>query len=260
MNTKKGNYGAISRIYDNINSQIDYDIWADFVVKCFERHLEKRPEIVLDLACGTGSMTLALAKRGYDMIGIDASEEMLMRAYERKNACELKNDVLLLQQDMKDFELYGTVGAITCCLDSINYLTDRDSLESCFACVHNYLDPDGLFLFDVNTPYKFKNIYGNNSYVFEEDDCGGDSFCVWQNFYDDKSGLCDFYLTVFEKDADGRYLREDERQTERCYGIREIISALDTTGFELVGVYSDFEFSEPSEACERWYIVARCKK
>ena len=260
MSGKSENYSTISRIYDNINSQIDYRTWADFIEKCFDRYLERKPELVLDLACGTGSMTFALAERGYDMIGVDASAEMLMQAYGRKFERELEKDVLFLQQDMKNFELYGTVGAVTCCLDSVNYLTDKADLERCFSCVHNYLDPDGLFLFDVNTPYKFNNVYGQNSYVFEEDDCGGESFCVWQNFYDEKSGLCDFYLTVFEKDGDGKYIRSDERQSERCYGEKEIRQTLEKSGFEFLGMYSDFEFSVPSDKCERWYIVARCKK
>ena len=154
------NYGAISDIYDKINSEIDYSKWADFFEKCFDKFLNCRPELVLDLACGTGSMTLELAKRGYDMIGIDSSSDMLNVALDRKYDMELPRDVLFLLQDMTSFELYGTVGAITCCLDSVNYLVDDGDLERCFRLVHNYLDPDGLFLFDVNSPYKFENIYG----------------------------------------------------------------------------------------------------
>ena len=254
------NYGAISNIYDSINSEVDYSAWADFVEACFEKLLPQRPELVLDLACGTGSMTLELARRGYDMIGVDASSDMLSRAYERKFESETENDVLFLLQDMKSFELYGTVGAVTCCLDSVNYLVGDGELEQCFACVHNYLDPDGLFLFDVNSPHKFKNIYGENTYVFEEDECGGNSFCVWQNFFDEKSGLCDFYLTVFEKNNDGTYDRRDERQCERCYGRETLTQTLEKCCFDLIGIYSDFDFSVPTDKSERWYIVARCKK
>ena len=253
-------YGAISGIYDSINSELDYSRWADFVENCFDRFLTSRPELVLDLACGTGSMTLELARRGYDMIGVDASPDMLARAYERKLDAEIGRDVLFLLQDMRDFELYGTVGAITCCLDSVNYLCGDGELEKCFACAHNYLDPDGLFIFDVNSPYKFKNVYGENTYVFEEDECGGESFCVWQNFYDEKSGLCDFYLTVFEKNDDGTYSRRDERQCERCYSLSALTGALESCGFELLGVYSDLSFSPAADESERWYIAARCKK
>ena len=260
MNKSCDSYGAISDIYDSINAQVDYSAWADFVERAFDRFLEKRPELVLDLACGTGSMTLALAKRGYDMIGVDASPDMLARAFEKKLEEAPDRDILFLLQDMREFELYGTVGAVTCCLDSINYLTADGDLEKCFACVHNYLDPDGLFLFDVNSPHKFENVYGENTYVFEEDDCGRESFCAWQNLYDRKSGLCDFYLTVFEKCEDGRYERRDEHQCERCYELPRIRSSLEACGFELLGVYSDLKLSPIDERSERWYIAARCKK
>lgn len=254
-------YGAISSIYDNINSNVDYGAWADFFEECFDRYLPCRPELVLDLACGTGSMTLELAKRGYDMIGVDGSSDMLNIAFDRKYDLELKNDVLFLLQDMREFELYGTVGAITCCLDSLNYLTGEGELERVFSLAHNYLDPDGLFLFDMNTPHKFENIYAQNTYVYEEEDCGGEVFCVWQNYYDKKSGLCDFKLTVFEKTEEGTsYSRRDEEQCERCYSKEEVASSLKKNGFELINIYSDFKFTPASDTDERWYFVARAKK
>jgi hypothetical protein len=206
-------------------------------------------------------MTLELAKRGYNMIGIDASADMLNVALDRKYDMELAYDVLFLLQDMREFELYGTVGAITCCLDSVNYLTGDRELKTCFSLAHNYLDPDGLFLFDVNTPHKFDNVYGSNSYVYEEDDCGDGCFCVWQNFYDCETKICDFSLTVFEKnEGDNSYSRRDEIQSERCYSKNEIESTLKECGFEVVGFYSDFDFIPASEENERWYVVARAIK
>lgn len=261
MSKKCENYGAISTIYDNINSHIDYSAWADFFERCFDELLPSRPSLVLDLACGTGSMTLELASRGYDMIGVDGSSDMLNVAFDRKFDLELKNDVLFLLQDMREFELYGTVGAITCTLDSVNYLTADGELEQCFALAHNYLDPDGLFLFDVNTPHKFKNVYADNVYVYEEDDCGENSFCIWQNYFDEKTRLCDFSLTVFEKNEGGdTYSRRDESQCERCYSREELENALSKTGFELIGIYSDFDFTPATDTNERWYFVARAKK
>ena len=262
MSDRYDGYGAISSVYDKINSHVDYVAWADFFEKCFDKHLKERPELVLDLACGTGSMTLELAKRGYDMIGVDGSSEMLNIAFDRKYDLELKNDVLFLLQDMREFELYGTVGAITCCLDSLNYLVGEGELDRVFALAHNYLDPDGLFLFDVNTPYKFENIYGNNTYVYEEEDCGEGAFCVWQNYFDEKTRLCDFKLTVFEKDEESRgaYFRRDEEQTERCYSRNEIADTLEKNGFELIGIYSDFDLTPAHDSDERWYFVARAKK
>ncbi len=249
-------YSAIAHVYDRLNADIDYGAWADFVEACFARHLPARPSLVLDLACGTGSMTHVLAARGYDMIGVDRSPEMLSTAYAR--AGEVMP--LFLCQDMRSFELYGTVGAVVCCLDSINYLIGKNDLDRCFRTVHNYLDPDGLFLFDVNTPYKFANVYADNAYILEDEIDGRAVFCGWQNAYDPTSGLCDFYLTLFEEDEDGRYLRTEETQHERCFSHTELLDALTKAGFSHLGTYADYRFSEPGESTERWYIAARAIK
>ncbi len=253
-------YNAIASIYDNINSEIDYSAWADFIERCFSEFLNEKPCLVLDLACGTGSMTFELRRRGYDMIGADMSEEMLYKAYDKAYDNEI-SDILFIKQDMRSFELYGTVGAIVCCLDSVNYLTTNDDLEKCFHCVHNYLDPDGLFIFDVNTPYKFENIYGNNHYILEDIDADGRSaFCGWQNEYSKDTKLCNFYLSVFTEAKNGKYERSDEEQTERCYSKSELTEALKKCGFEIIGFYADYDLSEPSDKTERWYIVAKAKK
>ncbi len=269
---QSGSYTAIAGVYDIFNKEIDYEKWADSIEKCFDRFLDSRPELVLDLACGTGRMTQALAARGYDMIGVDMSAEMLSEA--RENTPQ-ELGVLYLLQDMREFELYGTVGAVVCCLDSVNYLTDDGDLTKCFACVHNYLDPDGLFLFDVNTPYKFENIYKDNSYIFEDivDTGNGQRavFCGWQNYYDRETKLCDFMLSVFTENDDGSYRREEEYQTERCFSLDEICEALETCGFELCGVYGSPEAPEMStleingeetteDDCDRWFFAAKCKK
>ena len=253
-------YDAIASVYDSINAEIDYVAWADFFEDCFDKYLREKPSLILDLACGTGRMTFELHKRGYDMIGADASEEMLYKAYDKAYDSDI-SDILFIRQDMRDFELYGTVGAITCCLDSINYLTEIEDLERCFDLVHNYLDPDGLFLFDVNTPYKFERVYGNNHYIFEDKDADGQpAYCGWQNEYDKSTALCSFYLSVFTQNDDGGYTRSDDEQTERCYTEDEIRSSLQKCGFEVIGFFGDFDFSTPSAECERWYVVARAKK
>ena len=255
-------YEAIARVYDKLNAEIDYTSWASFFEECFDRYLPHRPELVLDLACGTGRMTLELAARGYDMIGVDGSADMLGEAL-------LQNDgrysILWLQQDMRSFELYGTVGAVTCCLDSLNYLLTPEDLAKCFATTHNYLDPDGLFLFDMNTPYKFEHVYGNNAYVLEDEIVWEDGeksaiYCGWQNTYHPESLLCDFDLSLFEEDTDGRYRRSDEHQVERCYDLKTVKSLLQKAGFELLGVWGGFDFSEPRPDCERWYFAARAIK
>lgn len=250
-------YSAIAGVYDKLNAEIDYAAWADFLEACFARYLPGKPEIVLDLACGTGRMTTELARRGYDMIGVDASEDMLSVAVD--STCGLPG-ILYLRQDMRRFELYGTVGAVCSCLDSVNYLTDEKDLRDCFATVHNYLDPDGLFLFDVNTPYKFEHIYGDNAYILESEQAGRGIYCGWQNFYDAHSGLCEFDLTVFRENAAGTWTRAEETQTERCYTREALTDALNETGFDVLGVFGDWQFSPPDEHCERWYFVARAKK
>ena len=244
-------YDAIAHVYDKLNEQIDYKRWADFIEAAFERFLHTRPEIVLDLACGTGTMTRELASRGYDMIGVDGSADMLSEAY-MKGA----DGILYLKQDMREFELYGTVGAITCCLDSINYLTNDGELEKVFALAHNYLDPDGLFLFDINTPHKFENVYADNAYILEDAIDGAPVYCGWQNAYDKESRICNFYLSVFAE-QDGVYLREDEEQHERCYTREDLESTLTACGFEILGVYRDYQFGAPMDETERWYFAAR---
>ena len=247
-------YQSLSTVYDRLNSEVPYAAIADFYEAAFVR-ADIRPELVLDLGCGTGSMTMELARRGYDMIGVDNSSEMLSLADERKTAAGL-DGILLLCQDMRAFELYGTVGAVVSTLDCVNYLTESGDLDKCFSLVHNYLDPGGLFIFDVNTPYKFRHVFGDRAYLLEDDAC----FCAWQNDFDEGTGLCRFDLSVFREEVDGRYTRADETQTERCYSRAELTAALTRAGFDKVAFYGDLSFSAPDKTAERWYVTAICRK
>lgn len=248
-------FEALGPVYDRLGEDIDYSKWADFYEAAFAR-FGVAPSLVLDLGCGTGRLATELWSRGYDMIGVDGSAEMLSLAYQRKS--ELGADgVLFLQQDMCDFELYGTVGAVVSSLDCLNYLTADGDLSRCLSLVHNYLDPDGLFLFDVNTPYKFEHIYGDNAYILEDEQ---GTFCGWQNEYDPESRLCRFYLSVFTPDGRGGYRRRDEEQCERCYTRDELTAALVAAGFADVTFFGDFDMSAPHDQTERWLIAARCKK
>ena len=248
-------YSAIAGVYDKLNKDIDYGAWAGMIEKLFDR-CSTRPELVLDLACGTGRMTRELAARGYDMIGVDGSSDMLGEAY-----ASGAEGILYLLQDMREFELYGTVGATVCCLDSLNYLLDAKDLKKTFSLVHNYSDPDALFMFDMNTPHKFERVYADNAYILEDESAdGGAIFCGWQNFYNSETKICDFYLSVFEEDEDGAYVRSDEHQQERCYTLGEVKEALDECGFELIGLFGGFDFKSPESDCERWYFVTRAKK
>ncbi|MBP3592265.1 MAG: class I SAM-dependent methyltransferase [Clostridia bacterium] len=249
-------YDLLADFYDRINSEIDYDAWASFIEQIFDREMKSRPNLVMDLGCGTGKMTLALAKKGYDMTGIDYSVNMLGRAREAAAEAGLSERILWLCQDMRRFELYGTMGAIVSCLDTINHLTKEKDLSSVFSLVHNYLDPDGLFIFDVNGKHKFETVYADETYVFEE----GNDFCIWENEYNEKSHLCRFFITLFSKERDGRYVRSEEVQSEKMYPLATLRRILEETGFEFIGAYNDFDFHAADDTDDRLYIVARCKK
>ena len=244
-------YSALAPVYYRLNDTVDYGAWADFIERIFEKYCVEKPSLVLDLGCGTGAMTSALASRGYDMTALDISEDMLAVAEQRLRD-EGHGDVLFIRADMCSFELYGTVDAVVCCLDGINHLTSRDELLACFSTVENYLNPNGLFLFDLNTPHKFRTVYADRDYVLEDDGV----MCCWRNRLNKKGDVVDFFLTVFEENGGG-WSRTDGVERERAYGLRAIKNALEQCGMELVNVSADYQFSEPDADTDRWYITAR---
>ena len=248
-------YDLLAPFYDKINADINYSAWADFVEAIVEKHGIRTPELWLDLGCGTGRMTLELALRGRDMTGIDYSPEMLDIAREEAERLGI-DSVLWLCQDMREFELYGTVDVAISCLDTINHLITKKDLDKCLKLVHNYLAPEGLFIFDINGKYKFENVYADNSYVMEEDG----AVCIWQNYYNEKTQKCDFYITLFEENEDGLYERFDEHQQEKMYTLRSIKNSLSVNNLEFIGAYSDYNFTDATDESERIYVVARCKK
>lgn len=252
----KSAYTSLASVYDRLNSDVDYSAMADYIEKQFSLYGDGGVLSVLDLACGTGSMTVELARRGYDMTGIDLSGDMLAAAREKCDRERFRHSVLLVRQNMADFELYGTVNAVICCLDSLNYLTKTSELARTFSLVHNYLDPDGLFVFDMNAPAKFERIYADNAYVLEDEGI----LCAWQNDYNPKSKLCDFYLSIFTETKNGLWQRFDEVQRERCYSIKTVRRLLAGAGFEIFSEASDFNGSEIDAETERFYITARAKK
>ena len=246
-------YDLLAPVYDKINGDIDYGLWADFLESAVSKYSGVRPKLVLDLGCGTGRMALELAGRGYDLTGVDASAEMLDIA--RSAAEERGLDILWLLQDMQGFELYGTVDLTVSCLDCINHLKPKEARE-CFKLVHNYLVPGGLFIFDVNGKSKFENVYSDRAYVFEEEQ----GTVVWQNSYSAKNRTCNFLISVFSEENDGRYSRFDSLGREYMYTIRSLKSMLKSAGLEFMGAFSDFSFSTATDGDERIYIVAKCIK
>ena len=246
-------YTALAALYDRLNADIDYAAWAEFLDTAVARYGKPTDNLWLDLACGTGTITLELARRGHGMIGADLSPQMLNVAMQKAQKAG-QGDILWLCQDMRSFELYGTVDAVVCCLDSINYIPSREGLIQCFSLVNNYLNPDGIFVFDVNTPKKFREVYGSNDYILEADGL----FCGWHNCYDEKSGSCTFDLSLFVRQSKGgAYIRTDEQQKEYCYTRRTLCHALEQSGLELMGVFSDFDFHPAGESDERWFFVCK---
>jgi len=245
------NYSGFAYIYDALMQDMDYDRWVEYLNEIFKRFGVK-PELVLELACGTGNICIRLAKQGYDMIGLDSSEDMLNVAVQKSKDSGL--DILFLHQDMREFELYGTVDAILCMLDSINYITDPNDLKKVFKLVNNYLNPGGLFIFDINSKYKLSTILGNNTFSVDENDI----FYVWENNYEEKNQICNFYLTFFVKEG-SKYDRIDEIHQERAYIISEIKQYLEHAGLQCLGVFDQLTFAEPADDSERIFFIAQRK-
>jgi SAM-dependent methyltransferase len=240
-------YNNFAYFYDELINDVDYKKWVDYYFKIFKRYGQK-PSLGLDLGCGTGSMTVEFSQRGIEMTGVDLSEDMLMVAREKSEG----QDILYLNQDMREFELYGTVDFIVSGLDCINYVTDKRDLLRVFRLANNYLNPGGLFIFDINTRYKLENITGNNTFVLENEDV----FCTWQNEFDKKRAISDFYLTFFSKEGNS-YKRFDEEHQERAYSIEEITELIEKSGMKLLKVYDALSFEKPKKNSERVFFIAQ---
>lgn len=240
-------YTEFADIYDILMKDTPYQSWADFYAEIFKSYGVK-PKLILDLGCGTGTLTELMSKQGYDMTGIDSSCMMLDKALKKSDG-----KTLYLNQDMTEFELYGTMGAIVSSLDCINYITDEEELYKVFSLVNNYLDYDGVFIFDINTKYKLKNILNGHCYTYDEDGI----FYTWESFYDEESELCDFELTFFLEDEDLRYTRIDEYQTERVWEPEKLKELLIKAGLCEIEFYADRKLILPSPNEERIFITAR---
>ncbi|NMB33719.1 MAG: class I SAM-dependent methyltransferase [Clostridium sp.] len=240
-------YSDFAYVYDKLMYDIDYIKWADYIEKIFSMSSFK-PSLILDLGCGTGSLCIEMDKRGYEMIGVDSSIDMLNCAKNKS----LQRDILYINQDMTNFELYGTVDVVLSLMDSINYLLYRKDIKKVFLLVKNYLNPGGFFIFDVNTPFKFKHIFGDNVFY----DVSEHVSYIWQNNYDNEKEICEFDLTFFIKDGE-HYKRYDEIHHERCYQIEDLKSMVMESGLELLGVYDELKFALPSKKSQRVFFICR---
>ena len=247
---EKDMYNRLSDTYDKFIG-IDYDEWIAYIEEIWVK-FGSRPHLVLDLACGTGNFTIGLAGKGYDMIGIDNSAEMLSRARDKAG----DKPILFSLQDMRHFELYGTVDACICMVDSINYLLEEDELSAAFGLVYNYLNPGGLFVFDINTLHKFRHVLGENSFS----DVSDDDTIVWENYFDEETRINEYMVNIFAARSDGLYERHEEVHQQRAYEKDDIVQRLTQAGFDVLGVYDTLRFEPPTEESEKIFFVAQKSK
>ena len=245
-------YQDFAKIYDEFMQTIPYTTWADYVEEVWKAHRCK-PHLVLDLACGTGSLTLELSKRGYEMIGADLSPEMLEIA--REKAVEEKQDILYLMQDMREFELYGTVDSIVCTCDSMNYILEEDELLQVFQLAENYLDPKGLLVFDMNTAYKYREVMGEQVFA----DTTEDAAFIWQNYYYEDEEINEYQVTFFYQDETmgPGYQRQEEIHYQKAYSVQTVCGLLEKSHLKIEGIYDAFSLKPATEQSERICFVAR---
>ncbi len=244
-------YTSFALVYDTFMDNIPYEEWAKYLIALL-REYGVADGLVLDMGCGTGSMTELLADAGYDMIGIDNAEEMLELAMEKR--AESGHDILYLLQDMREFELYGTVRAIVSICDSINYITDEADLVEVFRLVNNYLDPKGVFIFDFNTVYKYREVLGDTTIAEDREDC---SF-IWDNYYYEEERMNEYELSLFIKEENSElYRKYQETHLQKAYEFETMKSLLEKAGLEFVTAYDAFTKNAPTDESERIYVIAR---
>ena len=246
-------YTSFASVYDTFMDNIPYEEWTEYLVGLLKEY-GIHDGLVLDLGCGTGNMTELLAHSGYDMIGIDNAEEMLEIAMEKR--AESGHDILYLLQDMREFELYGTVNAIISICDSINYITEEEGLLEVFRLVNNYLDPKGIFIFDFNTVYKYREVLGNQTIAEDRDEC---SF-IWDNYYYEDEQINEYELSLFIKESDSDlYRKYKETHFQKAYELEIIKGLIEKSGLEYITAYDAFTKNAPTDESERVYVVAREK-
>lgn len=245
-----GSYNAFAGVYDLLTQNISYRERALYYHQLIERFKGKKGGILLDLACGTGSLSEEMALLGYDVIGVDNSEAMLNVALDKKYDSGLP--IQYLKQDMTKLDMFGTVDVTICALDSLNHLPDLAAVVKAVERVSLFSEPGGLFLFDVNTPYKHRNILGDNTFVYDLDEV----YCVWQNFYSEGNNRVDIHLDLFEPDGD-KYCRYEEEFAEIAFPAEIWDKILKDAGFDVLARYELDTFDEPEEDCEKLVFAAK---
>ena len=262
-------YTDFAGVYDTFMDDTLYQEWADFLAQLIEKYgiskpvrdreqgiLDSERNLVLDLGCGTGTLTELLYQKGHDMIGVDLSQEMLNIALEKKE--KSGSEILYLCQDMRELDLFSTVGTVISVCDSVNYLLENDEVEETFGLVNNYLYPGGIFLFDFNTVYKYEQVIGDTTIAENRDDC---SF-IWENYYHEEDRVNEYDLTIFVKEKKEELFRRfTETHFQRGYTLEEMKDFVERAGMEFVLALDADTHEAPTETSERIYVIAReCSK
>lgn len=263
MGKPMNSYTGFAKVYETFMDNVPYDEWAEYLTGLLLEHGVGKGALVAELGCGTGEMTRRLARAGYDMIGIDLSEEMLdIARYEHE-----AEDILYLHQDMREFELYGTVAAVVSLCDSMNYITSEEELLLVFRLVNNYLDAGGVFIFDMNTVYKYETQLADRVIAENREECS----LIWENYYDKETRLNEYDITIYTK-AEFEDEEEEEKEDEnlpplferveevhlqKAYPVDVVAALLEEAGMEFVAAYGVCTKEAPKADCERVYFIAR---
>ncbi len=272
-------YTDFAEVYDEFMDATPYRVWCERLLNIIEQYgisqkckencsaglseeelaLASERDLILDLGCGTGTLTELLAEAGYDMMGIDMSYDMLQIAMEKRQ--QSGHDIMYLCQDMRELELYCTVGTVICVCDSINYVLEDEEVIEVFRRVNNYLFPKGLFIFDFNTDYKYREVIGDATIAENRENC---SF-IWENFYDEESGINEYDLTIFVRDDEESeteeqlFRRFQETHYQRGYKLQEMLHYVTESGLEFVCAMDADTEGEVTEITERVLMVCREK-
>ena len=241
-------YTGFSEVYDIFMDNVPYEEWAEYIIKVLNKY-GIADGIVCEMGCGTGKMAKILSDRGYDMIGIDSSADMLDIAFEKRSN---EGSILYLNQDMREMELYGTVMAVISVCDSMNYLLSEDDLLTTFKLVNNYLDPKGLFIFDMNTRYKYEEMLADNVFAENREET---SF-IWENFYDEETEINEYDLSVFVKEGE-LYRKYEEVHYQKAYDIERVKKLIEESGLKLIAVYDAYTEDVVREDSERVIFIAQ---